>query len=280
MTRQRSVSLATAAGVVLDGISRGDTDGLPVVLLHGLTDSWRSFELLLLHLPPRFRVLALSYRGHGDSAKPAAGHDLDQLAADVADALDRAALPQAVVVGHSLGTLVAQRLLATRPDRVSALALIGTFVAPCRNPVVPELREAFATLADPVDPGFVRAWQESNSAPTVAPAFLAQAVAESGKVPARVWIALADSLAATDLSAAARRLAVPTLIVSGALDAMCRDDEDWLAAALPQARLVRLPGYGHSPHWEDAAAVAAALVPFLDAQRARQFPTEHKELTP
>jgi pimeloyl-ACP methyl ester carboxylesterase len=278
MTKQQSVSLATAAGVVLDGIAQGDPDGLPVVLLHGLTDSWRSFELLLPHLPPRFRVLALSYRGHGDSAKPAAGYDVDQLAADVAKALDRAALPPAVVVGHSLGTLVAQRLLAARPDRVAALALIGTFVTPSRNPVIPELREAFAALADPVDPGFIRAWQESNSAPTVAPAFLAQAVAESQKVPAPVWIALADSLAATDLSAEARRIAVPTLLVSGDLDAMCRDDEDWLAAALPQARLVRLPGYGHSPHWEDPAAVAAALVAFLDAQPAGRAPADHEAL--
>lgn len=47
---------------------QGDPDGVPLVMLHGYSDSWRSFELVMPHLPPWVRAFALSQRGHGDGA--------------------------------------------------------------------------------------------------------------------------------------------------------------------------------------------------------------------
>ena len=57
-------------GLRLPYVERGDPAGIPVVFLHGITDSWRSFQLVLPHLPPSIRALALTQRGHGDASRP------------------------------------------------------------------------------------------------------------------------------------------------------------------------------------------------------------------
>jgi len=55
----------------LEYVEQGNSEGFPVVFLHGVTDSWRSRELVLPHLPPWIRALAPSQRGHGESDRPA-----------------------------------------------------------------------------------------------------------------------------------------------------------------------------------------------------------------
>jgi pimeloyl-ACP methyl ester carboxylesterase len=66
-------SIALASGVTLRYVEQGDRSGVSVLLLHGFTDSWRSFELVLPHLPTSIRAVALTQRGHGDADRPAAG---------------------------------------------------------------------------------------------------------------------------------------------------------------------------------------------------------------
>ena len=51
----------------------GGRGGVPVVMLHGVTDSWRSFEPVLPHLPDDIRAIAVTLRGHGDAPKPESG---------------------------------------------------------------------------------------------------------------------------------------------------------------------------------------------------------------
>src|SRR5262249_46981098 len=71
--RAAASSIALANGVALSYVQQGDPSGTAIVLLHGLTDSWRSFETMMPKLPRSFRVLAISQRGHGDSDRPADG---------------------------------------------------------------------------------------------------------------------------------------------------------------------------------------------------------------
>lgn len=84
MTTTEHSRLDLPGGVVLDAVLRGDPAGTPLVFLHGVTDSWRSFEPVLPHLPDSIRTVAVSQRGHGDSGRPAGGYDPSDFAADVA----------------------------------------------------------------------------------------------------------------------------------------------------------------------------------------------------
>ena len=67
----KTVSLG--AGLDLEYVERGSRGGLPVVFLHGVTDSWGSFEGVLARLPESIHAYAVSQRGHGNSSRPASG---------------------------------------------------------------------------------------------------------------------------------------------------------------------------------------------------------------
>lgn len=230
-----------------------------MLLLHGFTDSWRSFEPVLPHLPASIRAVALSQRGHGDADRPTAGYGPRDFAADVAAFIDALDLGRVVVVGHSLSTIVAQRFALDHPTRTLGLVLVGWRGYP-RQPTV----AALASLEDPIDPGFVRAFLAASLARPVPPAFFDAMVRESLKVPARVWQAVVEAFQADDFSAEVSTIAVPTLIAWGERDASCpRSEQEALATTIAGARLVAYPGAGHCPHWEEPARFAADLAAFV-----------------
>src|SRR5215218_4923310 len=114
-------------GVTVEYVETGALGGEPLLLLHGLSDSWHSFLPLLPHLPHGVRALAFTQRGHGQSSKPRANYGLDNLVADAMAFLDAMHVDRAVVAGHSMGAAVAARLAAEHPRRVAGLALLGAF---------------------------------------------------------------------------------------------------------------------------------------------------------
>jgi pimeloyl-ACP methyl ester carboxylesterase len=249
--------------VRLPYVEHGDPAGLPMILLHGVTDSWRSFEGVLPHLPPSIRAFALTQRGHGDAERPATGYRTRDFAEDVVAFADALGLGPAVVVGHSMGSTNAQRLAIDHPRRVRGLVLAASFASYRNNPVAVEVCESMSRLTDPIDPAFVREFQESTLAQPVPPALLETAVRESLKVPARVWRAAFEGFLEDDVMGQSGRIAAPALILWGARDALCRRvDEDALLAAIPGSRLTVYETAGHALHWEEPARFAADLAAF------------------
>ena len=250
--------------VTLPYVEQGDPTGVPVLLLHGITDSWRSFEGVLPHLPTSLHAFALSQRGHGDATRPATGYYPQDFAADLAAFMDTLKLGPAVVVGHSMGSYIAQRFALDYPDRTLGLVLMGSCTTVRGNPVVMELWDSVvSTLTDPIDPGFVREFQQSTLAQPVPQTLLDTVVQESLKVPARVWKAALAALLDTDFSGELSKITAPTLIVWGDQDAFfLRREQEALAAAIAGAQLVVYPGAGHGFHWEEPARFAADLVAF------------------
>ena len=66
----------------MEYVEQGTTDGVPAIFLHGVTDSWRSFERVLRLLPPSIHAFALSQRGHGDTSRPTSGYRFAEMSAD------------------------------------------------------------------------------------------------------------------------------------------------------------------------------------------------------
>ena len=243
-------------------VRTGARSGTPLVLLHGFTDSWRSFEPVIARLPPSVPVIAPTQRGHGEADRPAGPYDPATFAADLAGFLDALAIDRAVIAGHSMGGAVALRLALDRPDRVAGIALLGSFATLDGNPMAADLREAVAMLADPVDPLFAREFQESTLARPVAPAFVNMVVEESLKVPVRVWQAALGGLFATGMETALGRISAPALLLWGDRDGLLpRAQQEALARSI-RARLVVYDGCGHGLHWEDPARAAADLAAF------------------
>src|SRR5574337_1292445 len=90
--------------------------GPTVLLLHGSTDSWRSFEALLPLLPAHWHVIAPSQRGHGRSDKGATDYGTRAFADDAAALARQLALPPLIVVGHSMGAVNGLRLAIDHPE--------------------------------------------------------------------------------------------------------------------------------------------------------------------
>jgi pimeloyl-ACP methyl ester carboxylesterase len=271
--RPATSSIQLDTGVTLPYREHGDPAGTPMILLHGYSDSLHSFDLLAPHLPESLRAIAVTQRGHGDADRPDGGYTPEQHAADAAAVLDALGLEAALVVGHSAGGYTAQRFALDHTERTLGIALIAAFRGfDADNAGVGELREAVEALADPVDPGFVRDFQESCFAEPVPTGFIDAVVAESLKLPARVWKAFLRGLLEAEAPSEAGTIAAPTLILWGDRDAfILRADQEALAAAIPGAELVVYEGVGHCPHWERPERTAADLAAFARRATAAQM---------
>jgi pimeloyl-ACP methyl ester carboxylesterase len=257
-----SVELPT--GVKLPYVEQGDPAGVPVVLLHGVTDSWRSFEPVLPYLPRSIRAFALTQRGHGDASRPATGYHPRDFAADVAAFLDCQGLESAVVAGHSMGSTVALRFALDYPERTRGLVPMGAFVRYQTNSAITEFWETVVSgLEDPIDRDIAVEFQESTLAGPISPSFLETAIDESLKVPARVWRDAFAGLLDDEHVARLESIAAPTLLIWGDQDAFVPEsDQETLLATIAGSHLEIYRGTGHAVHWEEPARFAADLVAF------------------
>ena len=244
-------------------VEQGDRTGVSMILLHGVSDSWHSFELVLPHLPRTVRALALTQRGHGDAGRPVSYRTRD-FADDLAAFVKVLGLGPAVVVGHSMGSTNALRFAIDYPELTRGLVLAGAFASYRNNGAARELwASVISRLADPIDPGFVREFQESTLVQPVPPPFFDTVVRESLKLPARVWRGAFAGFLEDDFVGELDLIRAPTLILWGTRDGLCsRDDQEALLAAIRGSRLVAYEGAGHGLHWEEPARFAADLVAF------------------
>ena len=256
--------MSLSTGVRLHYVEQGDPAGHPVVMLHGYTDSSFSFSRVLPLLDRRYRAFALDLRGHGDSARPAAAYALGDFAADVVAFMDELGLEDIALVGHCMGSLVAQRVALVAPERVARLALVSSMTT-ARNLVgVSELKEAVEALDDPVPAEFAREFQACTVYGGVSEEFMDGVVAESLKLPARVWRATLRGLLDDEHASRLGRISAPTRLFWGERDALLiRAEQESLAAALAEADLTSYPETGHSPHWERPELVVRDLESFI-----------------
>jgi non-heme chloroperoxidase len=266
---KRSTSRIKAAtlrnGITLQYVEQGDPAGVPVVLLHGYSDSWYSFEPLLPYLPSSFHAFALTQRGHGDADRPKQGYMPGDFAADVAQFAEALGLGPIVVGGHSMGTVVAQQFAIDYPSQTLGLIGIGTLTDSAGNPALAELWSVVEPMVDPIDRDFVWEFQESTLAQPIPTEFLERCVAESLKMPAWVWKAALAGLLATDLSQEIDKIAAPALMIWGDRDEMTNlGEQHRLIEASLSGRLAIYEGAGHAVHWEEPARVAADITTFVE----------------
>lgn len=264
MSRSDCSFARLSTGVRVAYIEQGEREGPAVVMLHGYTDSHRSFDLIRPRLPESLRVIAMTARGHGRSDKNVADFSLSAMAADAAALLNALNIERAIIVGHSMGAAMALQLAADFPERVAGLALIGAFAGFRDNPGVVELNTEVSAFRDSVDPEFVLAFQESTVAGMIPQRFLDTVIDESLRCPAQVWRAVLQALLDSDVMRIAARTHAPALLIRGAKDAFVpHDDQLKLGNALSSSRLSTLPNVGHAPHWEAPEDTANLIRGFI-----------------
>ena len=257
-----------ANGLRMAYVELGNPEGEPLLLLHGYTDSSRSWSLLVPYLS-HFRLLIPDQRGHGGSDAPDCCYATTQFAYDARLFLDAMGVPKAAVAGHSLGSMVAITLAADYGDRVSSVILIGsTAMVPVKRG--DWLYDNVAALEFPLDPSsqFMRDWHPANQPTPVEPAFAEAIRSEFMSIPPHVWRGVMRELEGVPVGRHASDIKAPVLILSGGKDPLFpAPHHASLVKAFPGAQAHVFAELGHNPNWERPAAVADTMARFLDSNR-------------
>ncbi|MGA2936445.1 MAG: alpha/beta hydrolase [Syntrophobacteraceae bacterium] len=253
-------------GATIHYAEKGEKAGPPVLFLHGYVDSWRSFTGVLDALPREYRAVALDLRGHGDSDKPECCYAAEDFAQDLLLFMDALELDKANLVGHSMGSFIAQSFAARCPGRVERLILISSSPGTAGNAMLREIKPRIDALRDPIDRNFAAEFQAPSN--PVSAGFMEMIVSETMKVPAHVWRSAFSGLLQVNQGPILRDINAPTLIVWGNQDRIfTRRDQEALLSAIPHSRLEEFDA-GHALHWEKPREVAAALKNFLVCGRS------------
>ena len=274
--RKQSVALPNCA--TLAYVQLGKSGGVPVVLIHGYTDSASDWLPLLPYLSPGLRLIVPDLRGHGRSSAPECCYTRLDFAYDIKLLLDALGVAQADLVGHSLGSIVVQAFAEHWPERTRRVVLVSSTGGPRpgapANRVLSDFEAQIASLQDPIDANspFMIAWWASPT--TVDEEFVRRKRVESAAIPARVWHAVLEQevepmLAGSDLQRTLPRLSAPALLIWGEKDPIIDEGmRQTLRAALPRAQVKVFAGLGHNPLWEDPAGVGEVINAFLSAAPA------------
>lgn len=265
-------------GIDLAFLERPGGD-VPLVLLHGITDNALTWAPLLDRIDPRCRLLAPDFRGHGESAKPDAVYTAEAYAEDVRHLIDEVAGQPALVLGHSLGGVVAVQVGVTAPESVRALFLEDPplYFVNDLNETYQALFQGMVMMARTLQDGSRSAddWFEvMANAPD--PYSGKPGIETMGAEKIRLRLdsigmmrpqALEDGLAGSlewDTDQVLRGLSCPVTLVSGepALGAVMTPEEAARVAGIaPRVRAIQLQGVGHLIHdqqpdaWLDAVNV-------------------------
>jgi non-heme chloroperoxidase len=252
-------------GITLNYVVQGDSNGPVIVLLHGAGDSWHSYERVLPLIPASYRVYAVTLRGHGLSDHPDTGYSRADFAADILDFLDQFHIHHATLVGHSLGSFVAQKVAELDTDHLSKLVLIGSGPGIAKDPQAEEeIRKSFAAIQDPIPYTFARDFQSSTIYSPIPAWFYERMVAEAQRVPAATWHGLGQGITASEPVDNLKKIRVPTLIFWGEKDSIFhREDQDVLIKTIPHAALKAYPETGHALHWERPEQFTSDLLTFI-----------------
>lgn len=250
--------------------------GEPIVLLHGFTGSAESWGEFGHRLAQRFRTLAVDFVGHGASDSPVAidHYRMDQVVADLVRLVALLGYRRAHWLGYSMGGRTALQVAAACPDAVDRLVLIGASAGLAdagerAARVVADEALAARIERDGVE-AFVDYWERL-------PLFATQQrLAEETRQRVRAGrlacnaVGLANSLrgmgtgAQAPLQAALGRIAAETLVVAGEEDTKFAGIGQELAAAMPRARFLAVPGVGHAAQLEAPLVLANTVLAFLE----------------
>jgi pimeloyl-ACP methyl ester carboxylesterase len=283
---------ATVSGLRLHYVDYGG-HGETLIALPGLIQSARAFDSIAPLLVPHVHLIALDFRGRGQSDwGPAERYRIDQYLKDLKGFVAALGLGRIALIGTSLGGFVARLYATAHPDRVTRLVLndcaiggnlAGVYQVSTRPSHAPA---EFAHIDDAVDwfladrPGLARldketqrAWVAHYLAPGETGGWRFQcdpAIIRLARSLARQFAALQRPAVETELAwEHARRLTMPVLVIRGALsEVIASETVSRLMQVLLKARCVDIAGVSHSPTLYEEEAQAALLEFFSVHTRA------------
>lgn len=258
---------AQVNGVRMHYAVDGGGDAPWVTLVTGITNDLRLWQGQAQALAGRYRVLRYDLRGQGRTESSPPPYSIESLGADLIGLWDALGIARSHLVGLGLGGAVSLGVAIGQPSRVSSLAACC-----CRAKMEPQFASMWHGLAGAVRQGGIEPIVE----PTAQRWFSDDFKAANPKVLDAVrdmiratsmdgYLGLVAAFLGLDLEESLHRITVPTLFLGGAEDRVGGPEELMrrLAARIPGAQYVAVPGAAHIANLQNAAAFNERLLAFL-----------------
>jgi pimeloyl-ACP methyl ester carboxylesterase len=250
----------------------------PLLLVHGFTGAKEDFTPWLEDLAESgWHAVAPDLRGHGASSKPAAedAYSFQLMADDMLGLADALGWQRFVLLGHSMGGMIAQVMACSAPERLDGLILMDTAHGPLPN-LNPELVEAAASIVRTQGIDALADILADQSGPLDTPANQRALAKRPGyaefcdrklraTAPSMYGAMAPEFMTTPDRLDQLRELpsSLPVLVMVGDQDAPFRGPSERMAASVGRASLAVIPDAGHCPQFENTAPWRQALGDFL-----------------
>ena len=252
-------------GLDLSYRDTGPSDGHSLIFLHGFNGSSRSWAFQFQHYAGKARVLSIDFPGYGQSSP--GDLRMDDVAGLVSRLMGALQLPPCIVVGHSMGGMLAQVLAIRHGERVSGLVLSCTHTGyglPADTPLGERYTSRIEERQRLDDDEFGRLRIE-KMVPDLKDAVIIAFLEDiAGEITVDGIRCGGNAMQPLDTTALLPGLVQPCLILTAELDRVVAPERaERLRKGLSRARCVRLAGVGHAPYAEDAEAFNRAVDGFL-----------------
>jgi 3-oxoadipate enol-lactonase len=255
---------ATINGINLSYESQGE--GPPIVFVHGLGGTANVWHAQRVTLSKYFRVIALDLSGSGRSDRSRRSYSIEGWVEEIAGLLDHLGIDQAVMVGHSMATVIVQKFAARHPQRTRALVLAGALVE-----LGPPGKEAFTKRAETVEKEGMVAVADTVLGGALSAGTRERNLALTGMVREMLlsndplcYAGHCRALIAGSAKADQSAITCPTLLVVGDQDPVTPLSlQRQIAAAIKHSRIRIVPSTAHLTMLESPEAFNAILLEFL-----------------
>lgn len=258
---EQSVKLDT--GINMTYLTCGPEDGKALMLIHGATDSRVSWSQMAPELAAAgYRCYIPELRGHGKTDKPEAGaegYTVELLSKDILNLMDQLSLDEAILVGHSLGSLITEELLITAPERCAKGILISSSAKVVNNASLEWALqgdgEGFLGVSgydeeQKMPDEFIKSWTDTTNEDSN----FKKAVYEHAKaLPYHVWADVFKGFNGMDNTKRLSSVTNPVYIIWGTDDTFfTKEDQELLKESFKNAKLeyTEINNGGHNIHWD------------------------------
>lgn len=238
----------------------GPRGRLPLLFIHGWQAHGRAWQPLIEALTPGHRIVVPDLRGFGASADAPRPYSVETSAADLGDLIEALDLDPAVVIGHSMGATVAQRLAIDRPEAVEALVLIAPVPA-SGLPLPPKVLDFLrGTVGNPVQ---ASKWLSGLTVTEQSPETHALLLAAAATASPDAALESFASWQPGDFGDEAATIDTPTLVL-----APSEDRPDFIKAnvadVIASSRFQVIEACGHYAMFDKPGEIASAIESFVE----------------
>jgi pimeloyl-ACP methyl ester carboxylesterase len=246
--------------------------GRPVLFLHGWLGSWRYWFPTMERVAEHFRTYSFDFWGFGESRRQSTQESIQNYSDQVIRFIDELGIDNVLLVGHSMGGMVALKTAINHPKRIGRVAAVGA-------PIVGDSLSWLLKLTDrPVlaktfaRASWFRRFMFSHFLGETNDPAVHEILDDSVKSSSTTLQRAVSSMWRTDLRPELPRLTVPTLIVHGGRDEIVHPNQADLFDNIPAAEVVVMPESRHFPFLDEADLFNDMLVRFLKQDTLRTMP--------